>query len=149
MSSILDDKTLWVGNIGAARISSLRTHGITHVLTVHSGCIPEFEVSDGIERLQLLLPDDYKANLLELLPEATSWIDKALEENGTVLVHCTAGVSRSPSIVIAWLVKSKGYSYEKALDLVVEKRKVVNPNRGFRWQLSVWGRRVKKESSSV
>lgn len=55
-----------------------------------------------------------------------------------VLVHCEAGVSRSASAVIAYVMKKKKLSFEEARALVVGKRPRVLPNAGFCEQLAVW-----------
>ena len=48
-----------------------------------------------------------------------------------MLVHCQQGVSRSASIVIAFLIKKFKVCYKDALDFVKKKRSIVNPNEGF------------------
>ncbi|EFJ44677.1 hypothetical protein VOLCADRAFT_82741 [Volvox carteri f. nagariensis] len=56
-----------------------------------------------------------------------------------VLVHCQAGVSRSPAVVAAWLMRSRGLSADEALRLLGSRRPAVDPNEGFRAQLSLFG----------
>ena len=51
------------------------------------------------------------------------------------MVHCQAGVSRSVSIVIAYLIRKNRTTYENALETVRQKRPVANPNKGFVKQL--------------
>jgi atypical dual specificity phosphatase/dual specificity phosphatase 12 len=51
------------------------------------------------------------------------------------LVHCYAGISRSASIIISYLMKKYNWSYEKAYNYVKNKRPIINPNRGFKKQL--------------
>lgn len=43
-----------------------------------------------------------------------------------VLVHCMAGVSRSASLVIAYLMKSRNIGFNEAFGLVKSKRKIVS-----------------------
>ena len=50
-------------------------------------------------------------------------------------MHCYAGVSRSSTIVISFLMKKLNWSFKKALDYVRKKRWVINPNPGFVRQL--------------
>ena len=57
------------------------------------------------------------------------------QTTGTVLVHCAAGISRSASVVVAFLMWRQGLSYEAALARVRDKRPFVLPNRGFRLQV--------------
>ena len=52
-------------------------------------------------------------------------------KSGSVLVHCAAGVSRSASIVIAYLMRIKGWTYAEAFSYVKSKRFVICPNSGF------------------
>ena len=52
-----------------------------------------------------------------------------------ILVHCAAGVSRSPAIVIAILLKVYGYDLETAARTLIEARRCVQPNDGFLCQL--------------
>lgn len=46
-------------------------------------------------------------------------------------MHCAAGVSRSASIVIAYLMRNNGMNYSDAFALVKNKRFVICPNHGF------------------
>lgn len=55
-----------------------------------------------------------------------------------VLVHCYAGVSRSPALVIAYLMATKGWGLEEAYDFVKERRRIIKPNRSFINQLEQW-----------
>jgi protein-tyrosine phosphatase len=62
--------------------------------------------------------------------EAFTIISKGLEK-GNVYVHCFAGVSRSSTIVISYLMKKLGWSVSEAYSFTKKKRKYVNPNPGF------------------
>lgn len=50
-------------------------------------------------------------------------------------MHCQKGVSRSATIVIAYLIKKFKVTYKDALDFVKKKRSVVKPNEGFEMSL--------------
>uniref|UniRef100_A0A3Q3FNH1 Dual specificity protein phosphatase 14-like n=1 Tax=Kryptolebias marmoratus TaxID=37003 RepID=A0A3Q3FNH1_KRYMA len=54
---------------------------------------------------------------------------------GTTLVHCSAGRSRSPALVMAYLMRSKGLSLHQAHKMVLECRPFIRPNAGFWRQL--------------
>jgi protein-tyrosine phosphatase len=62
-------------------------------------------------------------------------ISRALSENKNVIVHCAAGMSRSPSLVIAYLMIETRWCYEEAYNYVKNKRPIVEPNIGFVKQL--------------
>ncbi|KAK4173287.1 protein-tyrosine phosphatase-like protein [Triangularia setosa] len=55
-----------------------------------------------------------------------------------VLVHCDEGVSRSPAIVIAYLMRRNEGSLRGAMKEVKRRRGCVKPNRNFVEQLKVW-----------
>lgn len=55
--------------------------------------------------------------------------------NGGVLVHCHAGVSRSSSCVIAYLMQEHGMSFKEAFAYASKRRPIIFPNMGFQKQL--------------
>jgi protein-tyrosine phosphatase len=63
-------------------------------------------------------------------------ISKATKENKNVLIHCSAGISRSPALVIAYLMIEYKWTYDQALKLVSKRRNIIQPNKGFVMQLS-------------
>ncbi len=54
---------------------------------------------------------------------------------GVVLVHCYAGVSRSASVVIGYLMWKRGWGFQRAYDHVRKARPCISPNYGFKMQL--------------
>lgn len=74
----------------------------------------------------LYLPaDDHETfNIAKFFEESYDFIDRFLQETN-VLVHCLAGVSRSVSLVIAYLMKKHGHDYRKAYHFVKGKRNKV------------------------
>lgn len=50
---------------------------------------------------------------------------------GAILVHCVAGVSRSPAVVVGYLMKEEQMRLKEALGLVIRSRPQVSPNPGF------------------
>ncbi|CAK9262803.1 unnamed protein product [Sphagnum jensenii] len=69
-------------------------------------------------------------------------IDGMREQGGRVFVHCCQGVSRSTSLVIAYLMWRDGRSFEDAFQDVKAARGVTNPNMGFACQLLQCQKRV-------
>jgi atypical dual specificity phosphatase len=59
--------------------------------------------------------------------------------NGKILVHCSAGISRSPMVVAAYLMKRKGMALKAALAQIIRVRPQVSPNAGFLQQLKEIG----------
>lgn len=63
-------------------------------------------------------------------------------EKENVSVHCVAGASRSPTIVMAVLMSIKRISLLEAYHLVKMKRRIVEPERRFLLQLLDWGKEL-------
>jgi protein-tyrosine phosphatase len=69
------------------------------------------------------------------LNRAVLAIDRVLEAGGQVLVNCARGVSRSATVVCAYLIIRKGLSAEDAMAMVRTARPVTDPNPHFKRQL--------------
>lgn len=74
-------------------------------------------------------------NLLPHLPDAIAFIKAAIQKGGNVFVHCYAGVSRSASTIIAFLMMEKKMGFIEAANYVRKQRPVIFPNIGFQRQL--------------
>ena len=76
-----------------------------------------------------------KTRLIERFDETYKFIKEAKDQNGTVLVHCKMGMSRSASSVIAFIMKEYGMNNEEALEKVRNARPIIQPNEAFASQL--------------
>uniref|UniRef100_A0A8C2URQ2 Dual specificity protein phosphatase n=1 Tax=Chinchilla lanigera TaxID=34839 RepID=A0A8C2URQ2_CHILA len=79
--------------------------------------------------------DSHTADISSHFQEAIDFIDCVREKGGKVLVHCEAGVSRSPTICMAYLMKTKQFRLKEAFDYIKQRRSVISPNFGFMGQL--------------
>ncbi|XP_008839988.1 dual specificity protein phosphatase 5 [Nannospalax galili] len=79
--------------------------------------------------------DSHTADISSHFQEAIDFIDCVREKGGKVLVHCEAGVSRSPTICMAYLMKTKQFHLKEAFDYVKQRRSMISPNFGFMGQL--------------
>lgn len=61
--------------------------------------------------------------------------DEAYSQNGKILVHCWAGVSRSATIVAAYLLKHTKLNVLQTITFLQSKRPIVEPNFNFLGQL--------------
>jgi protein-tyrosine phosphatase len=75
--------------------------------------------------------DGYNKNISTIFDEAVDYIKQNLDENKKLFVHCMAGISRSASVIIYYLMKYEGYTYEDAYTEVKDLRPVIKPNRFF------------------
>lgn len=72
---------------------------------------------------------------IELTVWLFSFTEEAYQSGQGVLVHCQAGVSRSATIVIAYLMKHTLMTMTDAYKYVRSRRPVVSPNLNFMGQL--------------
>lgn len=110
----------------------LKETGITHILTTVLGIEPQFP--NDFKYMTVNSRDTETEDLQQYFNKTSKYIDEAIKNNGKILVHCSYGISRSATIIIAYFIW-KGYSFEKAYNLVKSKREIINPNESFMIQL--------------
>ena len=93
----------------------------------------------GIDFKLLDIDDMPDFDILPLFEESNGIIEDYLSKEKNVLVVCTAGISRSAAIVIAYLIKKRHMTYEVALAKTKEARIFVQPNVGFQRVLKAYG----------
>ena len=125
---------LYLGSIGCASNDvQLQKCKITHIV-VCAKDIKNF-FPNKYKYISFDILDSEKADIKQFFNESNKFIDDALKNNGNVLVHCHAGVSRSVTILMAYIMKSQKMSYDKVFSLVQSKRDKIKPNEGFIKQL--------------
>lgn len=90
---------------------------------------------DNFKYLPIDAVDSPIYNLYDKFDDIIKFIDEYKNSNLNVLVHCNAGVSRSGSCLIAYVMRELRYDYDMALEFVKSKRSFVSPNIGFEMQL--------------
>jgi hypothetical protein len=126
---------LFISNFfGARSLQRLAQAGITHVL-VCAGELPTPHTEQVAYRRLSGLYDAASCSLAEPLLGALPWMQEVLASGGRLLLHCAAGVSRSATILVAYLMWSERKTYEEALDALREARPVVDPHPAFAAQL--------------
>ncbi len=84
---------------------------------------------------RVLLFFSYSQNLRQFFEEAFAFIDLARRDRSGVLIHCHAGVSRSPTIAVAYLMKRYPMAMSDAYKFVKKRRSIISPNLNFMGQL--------------
>lgn len=125
---------VYIGDIASAyNEAKLKELGITHIITAVLGVGPQFPAS--FEYLCVPVRDVHSEDIQSHLSDTTTFINNALKSNGKVLVHCVCGVSRSATIVAAWVMAQNGYTVAETIAMLQAQRPCVNPIPAFREQL--------------
>lgn len=142
---------LYLGGITAAQQTQhLVDMGIRAVVC----CVRELEFpeSDQHQELEYYRVDveDVSREPIELFwPEATEFIHEHVSKGEPVLVHCRAGVSRSASTVLAYLVTYQNFSLYDAFFHTRRRRPVVTPNLGFMEKLCDYEAEIRHTATTI
>ncbi|KAK3085745.1 hypothetical protein FSP39_008099 [Pinctada imbricata] len=122
--------------------AKLRSLGITHVVNCANGTRPNqintnsaFFKDVGIKFMGIQANDVATYNLMPKFKQAAEFIHNALLEGGRVFVHCHMGVSRSATIVLAYLMLKQNIHLTEAVKILRRRREIL-PNDGFIKQLA-------------
>ncbi|CAG9333090.1 MKP2_3 [Blepharisma stoltei] len=125
---------LYLGSVGAAyTLAVLKNFKITHILTLCECLPPKFP--NEFEYKVICITDEPTSHISSHFKECLDWIKTAISNGGVVLVHCFAGVSRSSTIIIAYLMRYHNMNLKEAILYAKSKRPWINPNFGFMGQL--------------
>ena len=131
---------LYLAAATALSPSALASCGISLVInaTVELPLLPV----DGARAVRVSVRDDTMTNLYQHLDTITTTIREEAEQDGVVLIHCVAGVSRSAALCLAYLIRyycslGEAWRYVKTI------RPWVRPNYSFMEQLGEWEKVVR------
>ncbi len=125
---------IFIGNIGHARsLEWLKANNITHIVN----CTNELDnyFPDKFIYTKLYLWDLEHQTLQFSLEPSYNFIQLAIRNSGIILIHCHAGISRSSSILIYYLMRSNNLKFNVALAHVKKLYPKANPNISFGNQL--------------
>ncbi|XP_069555821.1 dual specificity protein phosphatase 26-like [Brachyistius frenatus] len=129
---------LYVGDQHSAENhADLSMHRITHILNAaHSQRRGQPEIYEAmrITYMGIEAHDSCEFDMSVNFQAAADFIHRALSRGGKVLVHCHVGVSRSATLVLAYLMLKHNLTLVEAICVVKDNRGVI-PNRGFLRQL--------------
>lgn len=124
MSQIIEGK-VWLGSCVHARNATwLKDNGIQQVISIRSPSSSPSDVdmdafvSISISHVSYRLMCDMEIS--SLFPE----IAKRIEQGGRTFIHCTNGISRSATIVIAYLMSHHQFTMEQAIQHVRNQRTI-------------------------
>ncbi|XP_068124766.1 serine/threonine/tyrosine-interacting-like protein 1 isoform X1 [Hyperolius riggenbachi] len=92
--------------------------------------------------LHIALPDTCESDLLQFFPSVCTFIDSHMLPACTVLISSELGISRSSTVVLAYLIHHRKCTLQDAWNHVLKCKNNMRPNRGFVQQLSLWEKTV-------
>ncbi|XP_038053155.1 dual specificity protein phosphatase 3-like [Patiria miniata] len=132
---------------------ALKKVGITHILNTaqgvgfgHVDTDEEYYKDTGMTFQAIKATDTPRFNMSPFLHDTAEIIENALQNKGTILVHCVEGFSRSATVVVAFLMIKRGMDARDALRTVRAKREVC-PNNAFLKQLCELNAKLFEEGS--
>ncbi|XP_017260935.2 dual specificity protein phosphatase 16 [Kryptolebias marmoratus] len=160
--SCISQPCLPVTNIGPTRIlphlylgcqrdvlnkDLMQQNDIAYVLNASNTC-PKPDFIHDSHFLRVPVNDSFCEKILPWLDRSVEFIEKAKASNARVLVHCLAGISRSATIAIAYIMKRMDMSLDEAYRFVKEKRPTISPNFNFLGQLLDFEKNIKSSPGS-
>jgi len=136
-----------LGSIYGTAEKYLNKYKVTHVLTVASNCVPDLQL-ERVKYKLFELPDCPTHVIYTVFKEGLEFMREAILNKGTVFVHCGRGVSRSATLVIAYLMHYENKMFQEALTLVNKQRRCAYPNIGFQLQLQYFEKSRSFDSTS-
>lgn len=109
-------------------------YNIKNVISIIHGSYPIYP--NDFNYLILDAIDNEKQSIIDLFESSNTFIDNAIKNNENIYIHCIAGVSRSSTLIAAYLIWKYNMKPNDAIDLIKEKRNIVNPNNYFKKQLN-------------
>ena len=144
--SPIHDGVLYVGDkADAASCERLRNLGITHIVNATRD-IPNTS-PNRFEYINVNVDDDESTDLKRHFRRSNEFVRSAIRKGGRVMIHCRAGVSRSVTLCLAYLMQCEGMRLREAYSLVESRRNIIRPNNSFLMQLAKYEVTIFKTSS--
>ncbi|XP_041833483.1 dual specificity protein phosphatase 16 [Melanotaenia boesemani] len=126
----------------------MQQNDIVYVLNASNTC-PKPDFIPESHFLRVPVNDSFCEKILPWLDRSVEFIEKAKASNARVLVHCLAGISRSATIAIAYIMKRMDMSLDEAYRFVKEKRPTISPNFNFLGQLLDFEKKIKSPEGAA
>ncbi|EKX46104.1 hypothetical protein GUITHDRAFT_86883 [Guillardia theta CCMP2712] len=143
VSCIVAGKLYLTNFRGVERTDELKKLNIRHIVCVNE---QNNEFPDQFNYFNIdTLEDQEDHDATVHFSAVKKFTDESLAKGGAVCFHCAAGISRSTTMMIAYLMASNGMSLFDAFRLTYSRRRVAWPNRSFMQQLIQYETKLQKE----
>jgi len=102
----------------------------------------KFEEKLPFAYLTIYEDDNPKVDIKSYFSLTNKFIEKYRKER-SVLVHCAAGISRSATVIIAYVMYKLKLGFNDAYSFVQERHPITDPNFGFICQLHQYEKEIK------
>ncbi|CAF1559517.1 unnamed protein product, partial [Didymodactylos carnosus] len=123
------------GELAARTLSNIYSNDIRCIINVARE-IPHVQYPPHIESIKINIDDMSTYYIKKYFDKIADKIyQNEIVNKRKTLIHCQAGISRSVTCIIAYLMKYKNMSLIQAYNYVKYKRQAAKPNQGFWKQL--------------
>jgi hypothetical protein len=140
MSEILNN-FLFIGDqIDSENIKLLEDKKITNIIN----CAYELEnkFPNKFKYLKLNILDNTDFDIIKYFNEIYDYIENCRKQKCRILIHCYAGISRSATIVTAYMMRKYmndfNFSHKNVLKYIKNCRHIIEPNAGFLKDLNAY-----------
>ncbi|KAF4688784.1 hypothetical protein FOZ60_002449 [Perkinsus olseni] len=138
---------LFIGDeMAAQELEFVVTNKVTHVINCCGRQIPNHWEPIGVVYLTYYWLDNDSQVVLDardvVVDEVTAFVDEALDNAESVLIHSERGQGRSCTVLCAYLMRKYRWGMRKTLEFLQSRRPDVNLRQGYLQQLAAFERRL-------
>uniref|UniRef100_A0A8R1DI54 protein-tyrosine-phosphatase n=1 Tax=Caenorhabditis japonica TaxID=281687 RepID=A0A8R1DI54_CAEJA len=115
--------------------ATLKALDISVVINLSVTCPKSVCITEDKNFMRIPVNDSYQEKLSPYFPKAFEFLEKCRKQNKKCLIHCLAGISRSPTLCISYIMRHMQMGSEEAYRYVKERRPSISPNFNFMGQL--------------
>ena len=141
ISEIIPEKLYLGSQEGAKDCVALKRLGVTHIVNVTK----EIKDCGAFRAIRL------RVGISDGLQGISTYFDECfdfIEGGKMVFVHCRHGISRSATIVTAYLMRKNCWDFQKSLQYLKERRGIVNPHFYFQVELMAYQEKCNRQNIS-
>jgi atypical dual specificity phosphatase len=134
---------VWTGDVAGA-LAAMRAEGIRAIVSLDEDGLSAPLVHEyGMDHLHCPI-EDFAAPTLEQMDRCVAFIERHVERNEPVAVHCRAGIGRTGTVLSCYLVKHENLSAAKAIAEVRRRRPGSIETSAQETLIHAYARRLKK-----
>lgn len=131
---------IYIGDKYSCNETNIKKFEVNTVLTLLCEPLALERRISGIDYKFVYMLDLESQNVFtsNILHKSIEFLQKCYKTNQSILIHCESGISRSSTIVTAFLMKQNNWSCQHSLEFLREKHSISRPNDSFIKQLELF-----------